>query len=108
MPTDNREPWEVEYCLRFNYACTFLDMMQSTGLRRAMLCTAYSVVEGDWEQWCQERIIGLLDKCETLVKQHGRLSIDALGVVQSCAERLRGMEWCGNARLQAAGIWKID
>ena len=104
---DTRQPWELEYCLRFNFCNRYLDMMASTGMHRAMLSTAYGV-NGDLDKWCIQRINGLLDKCAALVKRHGSLSIAARGAVQSCAQRLRGMEWCGNARLKDVGFTRTE
>ena len=88
--TDNRRPWEVEYCLRVKFAASYIDIMQSTGQRRIMLQGAYNSTD-DLDGWCKRRIQGVMTQCEKLTDENGPLSTDALIVAQPWLEKVQQM-----------------
>ena len=107
---DTRPRWEIEYCLRLNFASTYLDMMAATGIRRQFIVNAYGAngANGDLDQWCRDRIDTILAKCQQLVADNGPLSMCARGVVRDCAERLREMGLFGNAPGPDVGTTRTD
>jgi hypothetical protein len=101
--TDNRQPWEVEYCLRFNFAASYLKHYNATGKEAAFLSFTYG--NGDLKKWAQDHITELLDKCETL--RAGRdLSAAAQSAVEDSCARLGQAGLFGSAK--NVGIMRIE
>ena len=101
--TDTREPWEIEYCLRFNFAAGYLKEYGATGNQVAMLATAYG--QGDLKKWAQDHITELLDKCEQL--RAGRdLCTDAQNAVRASSEKLQQAGLFGS--VADVGIMRIE
>ena len=85
MP-DTRKPWEVEYCLRIKFSASYVEMMQSTGIKRQLLKNVYGE---DLDGFCKKHIKEILTKCDALENEHGPLSTAALSVVQGSLDVLR-------------------
>jgi len=100
---DNRKDWEITYCLKFNFAASYLKAFLADGAEAAMLGTAYGT--GDLRKWAQKRIVVLLDECEHL--RDGRdLCTYALDAVRDSKEKLRQAGLFGS--VQDAGITRTD
>ena len=85
----NRQPWEINYCIRLNFARTFLKYLTVEGHERAMLQMAYRC--DNLHQWARERISQVLERAED--GRGGRsLSATAQAVVQDSAAALAGAE----------------
>ena len=81
----DRQPWEISYCIRINFARTYLKYLTVEGRERAMLQMAYKTE--DIHQWAKERISMILRRAE--VERNGRsLSIAAQSVVHDSSVAL--------------------
>lgn len=79
--------WETDYCLRFNFAASYLKEYNATGPLADFLSIAYGT--RDLKAWARKRIVDLLDKCEAL--RDGRdLSTAVQCVVQASVVALAG------------------
>jgi len=83
--TLNRQPWEISYCIRVNFARTYLKYLAVEGRERAMLQIAYRTE--DIREWAREKITQVLEQAR--VERNGRpLSIAAQDVVHDSVDAL--------------------
>ena len=59
---DTRQSWEISYCIRVNFARTYLKYLTVGGRGRAMLQMAYHTE--DIQEWAKRRIAKVLERAE--------------------------------------------
>jgi hypothetical protein len=106
--TDEREYWEVVWCLRLQTATDYIRYLNLQGRERVFAQRAYVPNGGKTlETWAQEMIQRLISKANQMVLEHGDVSIHALSVAQPYITELE-KAGCLSGHVQIAGITKTD
>lgn len=101
--SNDRALWEVEYCLKFNFAASYLVAYNATGTEANLLRTAYET--RDLKRWARDRIEMLLTECEQ-VRAGRSLSTYARSAVASSRDDLLQAEL--NGIVPSVGILKTE
>lgn len=96
-PTDDyRPPWEIEYCMRYNFTASFLKEYNAQGDKKSTLQTIYGTA--DLQGWARKRIVSGLAKCEE-IRAGRELSAVAQDTVAGAKERLVAAGFVGDGDL---------